>query len=141
MNALYTTTATATGGRDGSVASSDGILNLQVRLPKELGGSGGQYTNPEQLFAAGFAVCFDNALNLVIRMAKVKTGITSVTSNVSLGKFPNGSYGMGVKLEVEIPEVDTETAKSLVARAEQVCPFSNATRGNIPFEIVIKELV
>jgi osmotically inducible protein OsmC len=132
---LYTAHATATGGRNGNIKSSDDVLNLEVRTPKELGGQGGTYTNPEQLFAAGYAACFDSALNLVISMGKVKTGTTTVTADVSIGKNGNGGFGLAVKLSVSIPDVDRETAHQLLEKAHQVCPYSNATRNNIEVEL------
>ncbi|MGO4291344.1 organic hydroperoxide resistance protein [Chitinophaga sp. RAB17] len=134
---LYTAQATATGGRNGHVKSSDGVLDLDVRMPKELGGSGGAYSNPEQLFAAGYAACFDSALNLVIRTQKVTTGTTTVIANVSLGKNDNGGFGLAVKLQVAIPGVDPEVGKELIEKAHQVCPYSNATRGNIEVELAL----
>ncbi|MCW3465497.1 organic hydroperoxide resistance protein [Chitinophaga nivalis] len=134
---LYTARATATGGRNGQVKTDDGVLNLEVRMPKALGGSSDTYTNPEQLFAAGYAACFDSALNLVIRTQQIKTGTTAVTAEVSLGKTPEGGFGLAVKLEVSIPDIDRQQALELVEKAHQVCPYSNATRGNIPVELTV----
>ncbi|CAM3922684.1 peroxiredoxin, Ohr subfamily [Pedobacter westerhofensis] len=134
---LYTAEALATGGRNGNVKSSDGVLDLQVRTPKELGGGGGAYTNPEQLFAAGYAACFDSALSLVIRTAKVETEETTVTAQVSIGKTGSGGFGLSVKLQISIPGVTPEVAQSLAEKAHQVCPYSNATRGNIEVELEI----
>ena len=134
---LYTAHATVTGGRNGHVKSSDGVLDLEIRMPKELGGSGGAYSNPEQLFAAGYAACFDGALNLVIRTQKVSSGTTTVTADVSLGKNENGGYGLAVKLQVSIPDVDRQLAQELIEKAHQVCPYSNATRGNINVELTL----
>ncbi|MDR6196655.1 organic hydroperoxide resistance protein [Siphonobacter sp. SORGH_AS_0500] len=131
MEKLYTAQATATGGRNGQVKSSDGVLDLEVRVPKEMGGSGGAYSNPEQLFAAGYAACFDSALNLIIRTGKVKTGTTTVTAEVSIGKNDAGGFGLAVTLDVTIPGVDQATAEALVEKAHQVCPYSNATRNNV----------
>ncbi len=131
MDKLYTAQATATGGRNGQVKSSDGVLDLEVRIPKEMGGSGGAYTNPEQLFAAGYAACFDSALSMIIRTEKVKTGTTTVTAEVSIGKNDAGGFGLAVTLNVNIPGVDQATAEALVAKAHQVCPYSNATRNNV----------
>ncbi|MCE7040892.1 organic hydroperoxide resistance protein [Dyadobacter sp. CY312] len=136
INALYTASATATGGRNGKVISSDNVLDLEVRTPKELGGSGGAYTNPEQLFAAGYAACFDSALALVIRGAKIKTGTTSVTAQVGIGKNESEGFGLVITLEVNIPEVEQSVAEELVAKANTVCPYSNATRGNV--EVTLK---
>ncbi|GAB3803952.1 organic hydroperoxide resistance protein [Spirosoma humi] len=137
LQSLYTAHATATGGRDGHVTSSDNVLDLDVRTPRELGGSGGAYSNPEQLFAAGYAACFDSALNLVARMAKVKTGITTVTADVSIGKLDTGGFGLAVTLDVNVPGVDQAVAEELVEKAHQVCPYSNATRGNIPVTLTV----
>lgn len=134
---IYTAHATATGGRNGHVKSSDGVLDLEVRIPKEMGGSGGAYTNPEQLFAAGYAACFDSALNLVIRTQKVTAGTTAVTAEVSIGKNNNGGYGLSVKLQVAIPDVAPALAQELIEKAHQVCPYSNATRGNIEVELAL----
>lgn len=134
---IYTASAIASGGREGHVISSDNILDLQVRIPKEFGGPGGPYTNPEQLFAAGYAACFGGALNVVIGNAKVKTGPTKVHSHVSIGKTPEGGFGLAVRLEVEIPGVESALALDLAEKAHQICPYSNATRGNILVEVVL----
>ena len=131
MKAIYTATTTATGGRNGQVKSDNGVLDLQVRAPKAMGGANDDYTNPEQLFAAGYAACFDSALNHVIRQEKVKTGETSVTAKVSIGPLVGGAFGLAVELAVNIPEVSIEEAQRLTERAHQVCPYSNATRNNI----------
>lgn len=137
MQALYQASATATGGRNGQVKSSDGVLDLEVRMPKELGGTGGAFTNPEQLFAAGYSACFDSALNLVIRMQKVTTGTTSVTAEVAIGKNDAGGFGLSATLKVHIPGVEREVAQALVEKAHEVCPYSNATRGNMPVTLEI----
>ncbi|MBC9910048.1 organic hydroperoxide resistance protein [Chitinophaga varians] len=134
---IYTAQATATGGRNGHVSTSDGVLDLEVRIPTAMGGHGGAYTNPEQLFAAGYAACFDSALNLVIRTQRVQTGTTSVTAEVSLGKNNAGGYGLSVKLRVHIPEADRQVAQELVEKAHQVCPYSLATRGNISVDLEV----
>ena len=134
---LYTAQATATGGRNGHVTSSDQVLDLDVRMPKELGGSGGAYTNAEQLFAAGYAACFDSALNRVIRMSKVQTGTTSVEASVGIGQNGDGGFGLTVSLAVTIPGVDQAVAEELVAKAHQVCPYSNATRNNIDVNLTV----
>lgn len=131
MKVLYTADATATGGRNGHVKSDNGVLDIQVRAPKAMGGANDDYTNPEQLFAAGYAACFDSALNHTIRLEKVKTGETSVTAKVSIGPLEGGAFGLAVELAVNIPEVSTEEAQRLTERAHQVCPYSNATRNNI----------
>jgi osmotically inducible protein OsmC len=134
---LYTTEVTSTGGRSGKVKSADGVLDLEVRPPKEMGGGSGSYTNPEQLFAAGYAACFNSALGLMIKTAKIQTGETKVTAEVSIGKLSSGGYGLAVKLLVSIPDVTPEVAHSLAEKAHQVCPYSNATRGNIAVELEI----
>jgi osmotically inducible protein OsmC len=128
---IYTAIATATGGRNGHVVSSDKVLDLDVRLPKELGGSGGAYTNPEQLFATGYSACFDSALSLVIKNEKATTGTTAVRAHVGIGSNNAGGFALTVTLEVNVPDIDQETANSLVEKAHQVCPYSNATRGNM----------
>lgn len=137
MQALYQASATATGGRNGQVKSSDGVLDLEVRMPKELGGTGGAFTNPEQLFAAGYSACFDSALNLVIRMQKITTGTTTVTAEVAIGKNDVGGFGLATTLKVHIPGVEREVAQALVEKAHEVCPYSNATRGNMPVTLEI----
>ncbi|MFD1661630.1 organic hydroperoxide resistance protein [Streptomyces caeni] len=137
MDALYTAVATATHGRDGRAVSSDGRLNLQLAIPVEMGG-GGQGTNPEQLFAAGYAACFASALGLVGRQAKVDVSEAAVTGEVGIGKQGEG-FGLAVTLRVELPDaVDEATGRKLVEQAHQVCPYSNATRGNIPVELVVE---
>lgn len=138
MEKMYTATVTATGGRNGKVVSSDDVLNLDVRMPKELGGSGGKATNPEQLFAAGYAACFDSALNLVIRQKKVKVEGTEVTANVSIGKDDGGGFQLEAELDVSVKGVQSETARELVEAAHQVCPYSKATHGNIKVTLNVK---
>jgi Ohr subfamily peroxiredoxin len=140
MKSLYTAKAKATGGRNGHVKSSDGVLDVDMRSPKEMGGPEGNYLNPEILFAAGYAACFDSALNMIIKTEKVQAGTTSVTAEVSIGKLDNGGYGLGVILLIEIPEVDKAVAQELANKAHQVCPYSNATRGNIDVQLMIQEV-
>ncbi len=137
MKTLYTTTAVATGdGRNGRVASLDGHLDAPVRTPKELGGAG-EATNPEQLFAAGYAACFHSALKLVAAKAGADTTDSEVVADVSLGALPTGGFGLAAQIEVSLPELDRETAESLVAQAHQVCPYSNATRGNMQVTLAV----
>jgi len=131
MKAIYTAAATATGGRNGKVKSSNGVLDLEVRYPKALGGADDDHANPEMLFAAGYSACFDSALNRVIEIAKVKTGVTTVTAEVSIGPNGSGGFMLAVKLNANIPGVTQQEADDLIAKAHQVCPYSNATRGNI----------
>jgi Ohr subfamily peroxiredoxin len=130
-NTLYTATATATAGRDGKVLSDDGAIDLGLAVPKGLGGPGGAGTNPEQLFAAGYAACFGSALKLVAGMQKIVTGPVHITAKVSIGKTDAGGYGLAVTLEGKLPEVSREVAEGLMKAAHQVCPYSNATRGNV----------
>jgi osmotically inducible protein OsmC len=130
---LYTATATATSGRDGRASTDDGHLDLALAMPKALGGSGAG-TNPEQLFAAGYAACFGSAAAHVARAMKLKTGPIVVTASVSLG--PVGQrFGLAVTLEVSVPELERAQAEALVKAAHEVCPYSNATRGNIAVEV------
>jgi osmotically inducible protein OsmC len=127
---LYTARATATGGRSGHAVSDDGILDLDLKPPKEMGGPGGA-TNPEQLFAAGYAACFQSALAVVGRRQGVDTSDSTVEADVTIGTIPGGGYGLAVALRVSIPGADAETTRALAEAAHQVCPYSNATRGNI----------
>jgi Ohr subfamily peroxiredoxin len=136
MKTLYTASATATGGRNGKVKSDNGVLDLEVRIPKAMGGANDEYTNPEQLFAAGYSACFDSALNLVIKQSKATTGQTTVTAKVGIGQIENGGFGLEVTLAVNVPGVDLDQANELVEKAHQVCPYSNATRGNI--EVILE---
>jgi lipoyl-dependent peroxiredoxin len=136
VNVLYTAQAIATGaGRNGEVRSSDGVLDERLAIPKEMGGPGGDATNPEQLFAAGYAACFHSALALVARRAKVTVSESSVTAHVGIGAQGEG-FGLAARLVVELPGIDRSVAEDLTAQAHQVCPYSNATRGNI--EVVLE---
>lgn len=137
MKTIYTIGATATGGRNGRVSSDNGILDVEVRHPKALGGSNDDYTNPEMLFAAGYSACFDSALNLVINKTKEKTGTTSVQAHVSIGQIENGGFGLAVKLDVNVPEVSLEDAEKLARMAHEVCPYSNAIKGNVEVDLNI----
>lgn len=116
IEALYTAHATATGGRNGQVKSSDGVLELEVRTPKEMGGAGGAFTNPEQLFAAGYSACFDSALAHVIRATKIKTGTTTVTAHVGIGKNDSEGFGLVITLEANVPGVEQSVAEDLVTK-------------------------
>ncbi|MFG2296280.1 organic hydroperoxide resistance protein [Streptomyces sp. NPDC048603] len=137
MDALYTAVATA-NGREGRAVSSDGQIDLALAMPPALGGNG-QGTNPEQLFSAGYAACFASALGLVGRQAKVDTSEVSVTAETSIGKEADGGFGLAVTLRVELPEeLAGETGALLVKKAHEVCPYSRATRGNIPVELVVE---
>jgi osmotically inducible protein OsmC len=127
---LYTAEATATGGREGHVRSVDGYLDADLQPPVEMGGPGGA-TNPEELFAAGYAACFQSALGVVGRRAKVSVDGSTVAAKVTIGTTEGGGFGLSVALEVHIPDADGATTQSLIESAHEVCPYSNATRGNI----------
>ncbi len=131
MDTLYTASAVATGdGRNGHVQSTDGFVDTDVRVPRELGGAGGA-TNPEQLFAAGYAACFHSALQLVAGKAKLDVTDSEVVADVSIGANGVGGFGLAVQLEVALPALERAEAEKLVEQAHQVCPYSNATRGNV----------
>jgi osmotically inducible protein OsmC len=129
---IYTADATVTGGREnGHGRTSDGVLEVQLRLPSEMGGDGGG-TNPEQLFAVGYAACFEGALGAVARRERVELGAVSIDSQVSLSPNQAKGFDLSVALDVSLPDVsDAQQAVQIVAAAHQVCPYSNATRGNI----------
>src|ERR1700689_3167421 len=131
-NTIYTAKAHVTGGRaEGHGASSDGMLEVDLRIPAEMGGPGGG-TNPEELFAVGYAACFEGALGVVARRAKAQTGDAAIDSQVSLSPDGQGGFVLSVELDVTLPAIeDRDTAVELVRAAHQVCPYSNATRGNI----------
>ncbi len=137
METLYTAEALATGGgRNGQVRTSDGILDLNLAIPKAMGGAGGA-ANPELLFAAGYAACFHSALQAVARAKKIDIQDSSVGSQVSIGPNGNGGFQLAVTLEVNLPDLDPEVAQSLADAAHQVCPYSNATRGNIEVNVSV----
>jgi Ohr subfamily peroxiredoxin len=137
MKVLYTATAHSTGdGRNGHVQSDDGLLDADVRMPKELGGPGGA-TNPEQLFAAGYAACFHSALKAIASKHDVNPDGTEVSVSVSLGSTDTAAFGLAVELDVTIPNTDRATAEKLVAEAHEVCPYSNATRGNVDMKLSV----
>lgn len=128
---LYVAQATAHGGRSGKVQSDDGVLNLSLTMPKGLGGPGGAATNPEQLFAAGYAACFESALRLVARQQGKDVTAASITAQVTIGKTEQGGFGLAVRLKGHLPGLSNDDARRLMEAAHQVCPYSNATRGNI----------
>ncbi len=131
MSALYTAVATSTGdGRNGKARTDDGLLVVDLAVPKEMGGAGGA-TNPEQLFAVGYSACFHSALKGVASRSKTPISDTSVTAEVSLNRVADGGFQLSVALHVELAGVDQQTADKIVEQAHQVCPYSNATRGNI----------
>jgi Ohr subfamily peroxiredoxin len=131
MNVLYTAVATSTGGRDGRAVSSDKILDVKLATPKALGGAGGEATNPEQLFAAGYSACFIGALKFVASQSKRSIPAdASITAHVGIGQIPGG-FGLDIDLHINLPGLDQADAQALVDAAHQVCPYSNATRGNV----------
>ena len=138
VQVLYTAEATAVGGRDGHIKSSDGVLNAKLALPKQLGGTGGAATNPEQLFAAGYAACFESAVRFVAREQKVTLTETAVTAQVGVGPRAAGGFGLTVALKVSLPGVDRKVAEGLIRFAhENICPYSHATRGNVEVSVTL----
>jgi osmotically inducible protein OsmC len=138
MQVLYTASATATGdGRNGHVRSSDGVLDLDLAVPKEMGGPGGSLPNPEELFAAGYAACFHSALKTVARARKITLADTAITVDVGIGPNGQGGYQLTAAIEAEVPGVDPAQARELLEQAHQVCPYSNATRGNIEVDLTL----
>ena len=133
---IYKANATSTGGRDGSTRSSDGLLDVKLSVPKEMGGAGGG-VNPEQLFAAGYSACFLGAMKHVAGIQKIAVPAdTSINATVGIGQIPAG-FGIEVKMVVNLPGMDRTVAQALVDKAHQVCPYSNATRGNIDVAITL----
>jgi Ohr subfamily peroxiredoxin len=141
VKALYTAVATATdGGRNGHTRTDDGKVDFELSMPESLGGPGGEGTNPEQLFAAGYAACFANAMRSSARRAgdeSVVEGAT-VTARVDIGAIGGGRFGLAVALDVDVPRLPQPEAEALVAKAHERCPYSNATRGNIPVELAVR---
>ncbi|KAA0911798.1 organic hydroperoxide resistance protein [Pusillimonas sp. ANT_WB101] len=133
---VYRAQATATGGRDGRAVSSDGVLDIKLAVPTEMGGAGGG-ANPEQLFAAGYSACFLGALKLVASREKVELPAnTSIDGLVGIGPIPNG-FGIEVELKISVPGMEREQAQALVDKAHIVCPYSNATRGNVDVTLTV----
>ena len=136
MKKVYETTVEATGGRDGKVKSKDGAFTASLSMPKELGGAGTPgATNPEQLFAAGYGACFDSAIRFVARSKKIAMTESTIHTTIQLFAKPEGGFKLGAQLDVSLPGLEREVAQSLVDAAHQVCPYSNATRGNIDVQI------
>ncbi|WP_310389851.1 organic hydroperoxide resistance protein [Roseateles sp.] len=134
---LYTAHATSTGGREGNSATPDGALSVTLSTPKELGGAGGPGTNPEQLFAAGYSACFIGAMKVVAGKMKIALPADlSVTAEVGIGPIPAG-FGIQVALNISVPGLERTAAEQLVQAAHQVCPYSNATRGNIDVSLTV----
>lgn len=135
---VYRAHATATGGRDGRATSSDGVLDVKLGLPKEMGGAVGEVSNPEQLFAAGYSACFLGALKHVASLEKVRIPADAkIDGAVGIGAIPGG-FGIEVQLDITLPGIERSVAEDLVAKAHQVCPYSNATRGNIDVTLNVK---
>jgi Ohr subfamily peroxiredoxin len=136
VDVKYTTSATATGGRDGRAATKDGSLDVKLATPKELGGGGGQGNNPEQLFAAGYSACFLGAMKFVSSQGGPKVpNDATVTATVGIGPRSEGGFGITTQLDVSLPGLDKEEARQLVEKAHQVCPYSNATRNNVDVKL------
>ncbi len=139
LQIAYTAEALATGdGRNGHTRTADGAVSLDLAAPQEMGGSG-EGANPEQLFAAGYAACFHGALRKVAGQEGADTSDSSVGAKVSIGKTDEGGFGLAVTLEVVLPHVPREQAEELAQKAHQVCPYSNATRGNIDVEVTVSD--
>jgi osmotically inducible protein OsmC len=135
---LYTATATAKGGREGHIHSSDGALDFDLKVPKELGGPGGAGSNPEQLFAAGYAACFEGAIRFVAGQRKIAIKDASVTGRVSIGPREPSGFGIAVELDVSLPGIEPAIAQDLVDTAHRdICPYSHATRGNVDVKIAL----
>lgn len=139
MNVLYKTTASATGGRTGQAATADGVLKVDLVTPKELGGTGGNATNPEQLFAAGYAACFLGAIKVVAgQQKKAIPADAKVTAEVGIGANPKGAgFAIDVALTASLPGLSRAEAEALVQEAHKVCPYSNATRGNVDVRLSV----
>jgi osmotically inducible protein OsmC len=136
VNVLYTTSATATGGRDGEAATKDGSFKVKLSTPKELGGAGGSGNNPEQLFASGYSACFIGAMKFVASQKKIAVPAdTTVTATIGIGPRSEGGFGLTASLDVSLPGMDKAAAQKLVEEAHQVCPYSNATRNNIDVKL------
>lgn len=136
---LYTAEATVIGGRDGHARSSDGHLDVDLDVPQEIGGAGGPGTNPEQFFAAGFAACFESALMGAARRQKKDIGQVVITNRVGIGPIGGGRMGLAVEMHIQIPGVERAEAEALVQLADEICPYSNATRGNIPVQLIVED--
>jgi Ohr subfamily peroxiredoxin len=137
MKILYEAHATVQGGRNGHVRTDDGIIDLQLAVPKSMGGPGGEKSNPEQLFASGYAACFDGALNYIASTKKIRLTGTRVDATVGIGAIEPVGFGLQVKLEITIPELDRGIALELVQETHKFCPYSNAIRGNVDVELVL----
>lgn len=138
VDVKYTTQATATGGRDGRAKTADGSLDVKLTTPRELGGAGGEGNNPEQLFAAGYSACFLGAIKAVAAGQKMRVPPdATVTATVGIGPRSEGGFGITAALQVSLPGIDRAEAQALVEKAHQVCPYSNATRGNVDVQLQV----
>jgi Ohr subfamily peroxiredoxin len=138
VNVIYKTQATASGGRDGAAKSDDGSVDVKLVIPKELGGPGGVGANPEKLFAAGYSACFLGAMKAVSGQVGVKVPAdATVTATIGFGPRSEGGYGISADLAVSLPGVDHEAGERLIQAAHQVCPYSNATRGNVDVGLTV----
>jgi len=138
MELLYTAEVTGTAGRSGHVKSSDGVLDIDVRMPQSLGGpKDGQFTNPEQLFAAGYAACFGGAIMAAAKILTVNGADAEVTAKVHLGKTAAGGFGLSAELHVKFPHLDEQTGMQVLEKAHEICPYSVATRGNMEVKLVV----
>jgi len=136
VNVLYKTSASATGGRDGEAETADGSLKVKLSTPKELGGAGGPGNNPEQLFAAGYSACFIGAMKFVASQGGPKVPADAkVTTTVGIGPRAEGGFGLDIQLDISLPGLSKDEATTLVEQAHQVCPYSNATRNNVPVRL------
>ncbi|NNM71586.1 organic hydroperoxide resistance protein [Enterovirga aerilata] len=136
MKVIYTAEAVATGGRNGTARSSDGELDLRLARPKEMGGPGGG-TNPEQLFAVGYAACFASTMDHLARQQKLDIGTPQVTAKVGLAMMEGGAYGITAELLVSLPALPEDQARALLEQAHRTCPYSNATRGNVDVKLTL----
>lgn len=139
MEVIYTATATATGGREGHVSSSDGVVDFDMRPGGLKGHEEGKTTNPEQLFAAGYSACYAGAVTLAARLKKQRVGVVKVKMEVSLNKDDDGGFVISVKMYVTIPGVDDQMARELISDANNICPYSKATKGNVKTEITLEK--
>lgn len=134
---LYTAHATSKGGRGGNVKSDDGLVDFNLTVPRSMGGDGATGTNPEQLFAAGYSACFAGAVGVVARAQGVNPGAFTISADVTINKDPGG-YSISAKLIGKFPEIEKSKAEAIMQAAHQVCPYSRATRGNMPVELVVE---
>lgn len=139
MKTLYTTAVTSTGGRNGKIVSDDGVLNLDIRMPKSMGGEGGSYSNPEQLFAAGYAACFESALLLAAQQEKKKVRDTAVRAEVRLLADDSSGFQLDISLYVRVGGTDPESARDLMEKAHHICPYSKAIAGNVNVRLHLNE--